>query len=172
MTTEEKNQLIDVLSEQLKVNNNIYITDISNLNSVKTSDLRRLCFRRDVKLMVVKNTLLKKAMERTNKDFSDLYPLLKGHTSLMMAESGSVPARLIKEFRAQNDKPILKGAYVEEMIFIGDNQLEFLQALKSKNEMIGDLILLLQSPIRNVIGGLQSSGNKLAGILKTLSEKS
>jgi large subunit ribosomal protein L10 len=171
MNTEEKNQLIDVLTEQLKENNNIYITDISDLNSVKTSDLRRLCFKRDVKLIVVKNTLLRQAMERTNKDFSSLYPLLKGHTSLMMAESGSVPARLIREFRAQSDKPILKGAFVEEMIFIGDNQLEFLEALKSKNEMIGDLILLLQSPIKNIIGGLQSSGHTLSGILKTLSEK-
>lgn len=171
MTTAEKNQLIDVLAEQLRVNNTIYLTDISNLNSVKTSDLRRLCFRRNVKLMVVKNTLLKKAMEKVDKDFSGLYPILKGSTSLMISEVGSVPARLIREFRNTSDRPILKGAFIEEMIFIGDNQLEFLEALKTKNEMVGDLIFLLQSPARNVISALQSPSRKLAGILKTLSEK-
>lgn len=171
MTTAEKNQLIDVLAEQLRVNNTIYLTDISALNSVKTSDLRRLCFKRNVKLMVVKNTLLKKAMEKVDKDFSELYPILKGSTSLMISEVGSVPAKLIREFRSTNDRPILKGAFVEEMIFVGDNQLAFLEALKTKNEMIGDLIFLLQSPARNVIGALQSPSRKLAGILKTLSER-
>ena len=171
MTTAEKNQLIDVLAEQLRVNNTIYLTDISNLNSVKTSDLRRLCFKRNVTLMVVKNTLLKKAMEKVDKDFSGLYPILKGNTSLMIAEVGSVPARLIREFRNTSDRPVLKGAFVEEMIFIGDDQLGFLETLKTKNEMVGDLIFLLQSPARNVISALQSPSRKLAGILKTLSEK-
>ncbi len=171
MTTAEKNQLIDVLAEQLRVNNTIYLADISDLNSVKTSDLRRLCFRRNVRLMVVKNTLLKKAMEKVDKDFSGLYPVLKGSTSLMIAEAGNVPARLIREFRSTSDRPLLKGAFIDEMIFIGDDQLEFLEALKTKNEMIGDLILLLQSPARNVISALQSPSRKLAGILKTLSEK-
>jgi large subunit ribosomal protein L10 len=171
MTTEEKNQLIDVLTEQLRVNNTIYLTDISNLNSVKTSDLRRLCFRRNVRLMVVKNTLLRKAMEKVDKDFSELYPILKGSTSLMISEAGNVPARLIREFRNTSDRPILKGAFIEEMIYIGDDKLEFLEALKTKNEMVGDLIFLLQSPARNVISALQSPSRKLAGILKTLSEK-
>ncbi|MBP6977726.1 MAG: 50S ribosomal protein L10 [Bacteroidales bacterium] len=171
MTTAEKNQLIDVLAEQLRVNNTIYLTDISDLNSVKTSDLRRLCFKKNVKLMVVKNTLLRKAMEKVDKDFSELYPILKGSTSLMIAEAGNVPARLIREFRSDSDRPILKGAFIEEMVFIGDNQLEFLEVLKTKNELIGDVIFLLQSPLRNVIGALQSPSHKLAGILETLSER-
>ncbi|MDD5508316.1 MAG: 50S ribosomal protein L10 [Bacteroidales bacterium] len=171
MTTAEKNQLIDMLAEQLRVNNTIYLTDISNLNSVKTSDLRRLCFKRNVKLMMVKNTLLKKAMEKVDKDFSGLYPILKGNTSLMISEVGSVPARLISEFRSTSDRPVLKGAFVEEMIYIGDDQLGFLESLKTKNEMVGDLIFLLQSPARNVISALQSPSRKLAGILKTMSEK-
>ncbi len=171
MTTAEKNQLIDVLAEQLKVNDTIYLTDISDLNSVKTSDLRRLCFKRNVKLMVVKNTLLRKAMEKVDKDFSELYPILKGSTSLMIAEAGNVPARLIREFRRESNRPILKGAFIEEMVFIGDNQLEFLEVLKTKNELVGDVIFMLQSPVRNVISALQSPSRNLAGILKTLSER-
>ncbi len=171
MTTAEKKQLIDVLAEQLRENNTIYLTDISDLNSVQTSDLRRLCFKRNVKLMVVKNTLLKKAMEQVDKDFSELYPVLKGSTSLMISEAGNVPARLIREFRRNSDRPVLKGAFIDEMIFIGEDQLDFLEALKTKNEMVGQVILLLQSPVQNVMSALQSSSNKLAGILKSLSER-
>lgn len=171
MKKEEKNQLIDSLAEKLAKNNNIYITDISDLNVETTSKLRRLCFKRNVELQVVKNALLKKAMEKTDKDFSALYEVLKGATSIMVAEAGNVPAKLIKEFRKTSNRPILKGAYVEETCFVGDNQLDALVNLKSKNELIGDIIGLLQSPARNVISALQSSGGKLAGIVKTLSEK-
>lgn len=171
MTREEKNQLIDSLAETLKSSTTVYIADISNLNSSNSTRLRSLCYKRNITLQVVKNTLLKKAMEKSEKNFEGLYGILNGPTSLMISDSGNVPAKLIKEFRRTSDRPILKGAFVEDMVFIGDNQLDFLVALKTKNEMVADVIALLQSPVKNVISGLQSSGHKLSGILKTLSEK-
>ena len=171
MRKEEKSQLIDSLTEQLKNYNNIYITDISDLNVEVTSKLRRLCFRRDVKLIVVKNTLLRKAMEKTDKDFSALYGSLVGATSIMLSEVNNGPAKLIKEFRKTSTKPILKGAYVEEMSFLGDENLDTLVNIKSKNELIADIILALQSPANNVISALQSGGHILSGVLKTLSER-
>lgn len=171
MRKEEKNQLIDSLTEQLTANPHLYITDISNLNSENTSKLRRLCFRRNVKLIVVKNTLLKRAMERSGKDFSPLFEVLKGSTSIMFAESGNEPAKLIKEFRKGSNRPVLKGALVDEMAFIGDEQIDALINIKSKNELIGDIILMLQSPMQRVIGSLQSGGHTISGVLKTLSEK-
>lgn len=171
MRKEEKSQLIDTLTEQLQNCNNIYITDISDLNVEVTSRLRRLCFKKEVKLIVVKNTLLRKAMERSDKDFSGLYNTLKGATSIMLSEVNNEPAKLIKEFRKTSAKPILKGAYVEEMSFVGDNSLDMLISIKSKNELIGDIVLALQSPARNVISALQSGGQKLSGVLKTLSER-
>ena len=169
----EKNQIIDSLTEQLRLSKHIYLTDISDLNSEKSSNLRRLCFKRNVKLTVVKNTLLKRAMENTDKDFKPLFGILTGTTSVMFCEDGSTPAKLIKEFRksANIDKPILKGAYVEECTYIGNDQLELLISIKSKNELIGDIVALLQSPAKNVIGALQSGGQKLSGIVKTLSER-
>ncbi|MBU2651857.1 MAG: 50S ribosomal protein L10 [Bacteroidetes bacterium] len=172
MTREEKNQLIDSLTDQLLNNNNFYLTDISNLNAEKTTELRRLCFRKQIKLQMVKNTLLKKAMERTERNYGPLYDILKGTTSIMFSETGNTPARLIQEFRKKSDKPILKGAYIEEMTYVGDDQLDFLSNIKSKNELIADIVLLLQSPMRNVIGALQSGGQTIHGVLKTLSEKS
>lgn len=171
MRKEEKSQLIDTLTEQLSNYNNIYITDISDLNVEVTSKLRRLCFKKDVKLIVVKNTLLRKAMERTDKDFSALYGSLKGATSIMLSEVNNEPAKLIKEFRKTSAKPILKGAYVEEMAFIGDQNLDTLVSIKSKNELIADIILALKSPAINVVSALQSGGHKLSGVLKTLSER-
>ena len=156
---------------RLKDNNNFYIADISELNAEDTSTLRRLCFKREVTLTVVKNTLLKKAMEKTDKDLEELYDILKGPTSIMFAESGNAPAKLIKEFRKKSEKPILKGAYIEEMTYIGDDQLDFLVALKSKNELVADVIGLLQSPVTNVMSALQSGSNILSGVVKTLSEK-
>lgn len=171
MTKEEKDQLIDSLAETLKSSNTVYLTDISKLNSSNSTRLRALCFKRNVQLQVVKNTLLKKAMERTDKNFEELYKILNGPTSVMIAESGNVPAKLIKEFRKSSDKPILKGAFVQDMVFIGDDQLDILISLKSKNELIADIVALLQSPVKNVVSGLQSGGHKLSGILKTLSEK-
>lgn len=171
MTREEKNQFIDSLVEDLNVNKYIYLTDISDLNSETSTRLRGLCYRRDIKLRMVKNTLLKKAMEKADKDLEPFYDVLKGSTSLMFAEAGNIPAKLIKEFRIKNTKPILKGAYVEEMIYIGDEQLDLLVSIKSKNELIGDIIGLLQSPAKNVISALQSGGQILSGVIKTLSEK-
>jgi len=171
MRKEDKSQLIETLTEDLKAAKYLYITDISDMNVENTGKLRRLCFKKEVKLVVVKNTLLHKAMEKSGKDFGNLYDVLKGHTSIMIAEQGNVPAKLIKEFRKTSAKPLLKGAYVEEMTFIGDNQLEALMAIKTKNELIADIIALLNSPAKNVISALQSSGQKLSGVLKTLSER-
>jgi large subunit ribosomal protein L10 len=172
MTREEKNQLIDSLAEQLSNSPTIYITDISDLNSENTTKLRALCYKSKVHLQVVKNTLLKKAMEKTEKDFSALYEILSGSTSMMISETGNAPAKLIKEFRkGGSDRPIFKGAFIQDMVYVGDDQLEILITLKSKEELIADVMALLQSPVRNVMSALQSSGQKLTGVLSTLSER-
>jgi len=155
----------------LNDNNNFYLADISGLTAEENSALRRLCFKRDVSLQVVKNTLLKKALEKNNADFSELYDVLVGNTSIMQAEAGNAPAKVIKEFRKKNDKPILKAAHIEESLYIGDENLSALADLKSKDELIGDIITLLQSPAKNVISSLQSGGNKLSGIVKALEER-
>lgn len=171
MTRKEKATVIEDLTTQLAENSTIYLADISGLNALNTSDLRRACFKANVKLSVVKNTLLAKAMEASDKDFGELSEVLKGNTSLMFAEVGNAPAKLIKNFRKKADKPLLKGAFVEEAVYIGDENLDTLVSIKSKEEMIGEIITLLQSPAKNVISGLKSGGSKLSGILKTLSEK-
>jgi len=171
MRKEEKNHLIDSITEQLNSNNTIYLADTSELNAEATSDLRRLCFKQDIKLVVVKNTLLKRAMENSEKDLEELYEALVGPTSLMFSEASNAPAKLIKDFRKKADRPALKGAYIEEVSYLGDDQLETLVNIKSKNELIADIIALLQSPAKNVISGLQSSGQTLTGILTTLAEK-
>jgi large subunit ribosomal protein L10 len=171
MTREEKAQVIEELTGTLKESSVIYLTDISGLDAQLTSNLRRACFKANVKLAVVKNTLLEKAMEKSDKEFGELPDVLKGNTSLMLSETGNAPAKVIKEFRKKSKKPILKGAFVEQAIYIGDDQLDALVNIKSKEELIGDIIGLLQSPAKNVISALQSGGNKLSGILKTLSEK-
>ena len=171
MTREEKSQVIEELTLQLADNANIYLADISGLNAGSTSDLRRICFKSNVKLAVIKNTLLAKAMEASDKDFGDLPSVLKGNTSVMYSETGNAPAKIIKAFRKKSDRPLLKGAFIEQAIYIGDEQLDALVDIKSKEEMIGEIIGLLQSPAKNVISALKSSGGKLAGILKTLSEK-
>jgi large subunit ribosomal protein L10 len=171
MTREEKNKEIEVLTEVLKNTNILYVADLAGLNAEQSSNLRRLCFKNGVKINVVKNTLLKKAMERSEKNFEGLFPTLKGNTSIMVSETGNAPAKLIKEFRKKADKPLLKGAYVEEAIFVGDNQLDALVSLKSKEELIGDVIGLLQSPAKNVISALKSGQNTIAGLLKTLEER-
>jgi large subunit ribosomal protein L10 len=167
----EKTQLIDSLAEQLKSANSFYLVDTSTLNAATTSRLRRTCFKKNVQLRVVKNTLLQKAMERSGRSFEELYPVLAGPTSIMFSEVANDPAKLIKEFRKNASIPSLKGAYVEECIYLGDNQLDTMINIKSKYELIGDLIGLLQSPTKNVISALQSGGNKLSGIVKTLSER-
>ncbi|MGB5819855.1 MAG: 50S ribosomal protein L10 [Saonia sp.] len=171
MTREEKLNVIQDLTTQLADSSTIYLADISGLDATATSDLRRACFKADIKLAVVKNTLLAKAMEASDKEFGELPEVLKGNTSLMFSETGNVPAKLIKNFRKKSDKPLLKGAFIAEAIYVGDDQLDTLVNIKSKEEMIGEIIGLLQSPAKNVISGLKSGGGKLAGILKTLSEK-
>ena len=171
MKKEDKNILINNLTELINNSNHFYLTDISALNASATSLLRRKCFDRDIELVVVKNTLFRKALERTGKEFSELNEVLKGSTSVMFTNSGSTPAKLIKEFRKNHEKPVLKAAYVQESIYIGEDQLINLLNVKTKEELIGDIITLLQSPAKNVISALQSGGNKLAGIVKTLSEK-
>ena len=171
MTREEKATVIDDLKAQLTDNSTIYLADISGLDAATTSDLRRACFKANIKLSVVKNTLLAKAMEASDKEFGDLQDILKGNTSLMFAEAGNAPAKLIKRFRKKNDRPLLKGAFIEEAIYLGDDKLDALVSIKSKEEVIGDIIGLLQSPVKNVISGLKSGGSTLSGILKTLSEK-
>lgn len=171
MNKQEKNQVIDNLVVLLQENPNIYVTDTAELDAELTSDLRRACFNKNIEMQVVKNTLLAKAIEKVDKDFGDIPSVLKGYTSLMMAEVSNAPAKLIKEFRKKSEKPILKAAYVEESVFIGDNNLEMLVSLKSKEELIGDIIMLLQSPAKTVISQLESGKSTLAGLVKTLSEK-
>tara|TARA_B110000305_G_scaffold76319_1_gene85677 strand:+ start:138 stop:659 length:522 start_codon:yes stop_codon:yes gene_type:complete len=171
MTREEKSKVIKVLTAELAENSNFYLTDISGLNAATTSALRRACFKANIRLAVVKNTLLEKAMEASDKDFGDLPTILKGNTSVMYSETGNAPAKVIKAFRKKSDKPFLKGAYIEEAVYLGDDQLDMLVDIKSKEELIGDIIGLLQSPAKNVVSALQSSGGKLSGILKTLSHK-
>jgi large subunit ribosomal protein L10 len=171
MKKEEKTQLIENLAEKLNNVNSFYLTDISNLNVESSNKLRRICFKRNIELSMVKNTLLKKAMEKTGKDFNSLYDILKGSTSIMFAEVANDPAKLIQEFRRTSPKPILKGAYVQESIYLGDDQLNALVNIKSKSELIGDVIFMLQSPVRNVMSALQSGSAILSGIVKTMSDK-
>jgi large subunit ribosomal protein L10 len=171
MRREEKNAIIDSLAERLKEYSHFYLTDTAQLNAADTSDLRRKCFENDIKLIVVKNTLLKRALEQSGVNFEELYPVLKGTTSIMLANAGNSPAKLIKEFRKLHDKPVLKAAYVQESIYVGDNMLDTLVSMKTKQELIGDIILLLQSPAKNVVSALQSGGNKIHGVLETLSKK-
>ena len=173
MKKDEKNQFIDTLAEKLSKVNNFYLADISNLNVETSTRLRRMCFKRNIQLKMVKNTLLKKAMEKTgNKDFQQFFGIMNGSTSIMFSEVANDPAKLISEFRRTSPKPILKGAWVQETIFLGDDQLNSLINIKSKNELVGMIIGMLQSPVMNVISALQSGGNKISGIVKTLSEKS
>ena len=171
MTREEKSRVIEDLTAQLAGSNVIYLADISGLDAETTSNLRRACFKAGIKLEVVKNTLIEKAMESSENNYGELPSILKGNTSIMFAEVGNAPAKVIKEFRKKSDKPLLKGAYINEAVFIGDNQLDSLVALKSKEEVIGDIIGLLQSPAKNVVSALKSGGGKIAGIVKTLSER-
>jgi len=171
MTREEKSKIIADLTTILTDNNVIYLADISDLNASNTSNLRRACFKANVKMSVVKNTLLAKAMEKSDKDFGDLATVLHGNTSLMISENSKAPALVIKNFRKTSEKPILKGAYVMESVYIGDEQLDALVNIKSKEELIGEVINLLQSPVKNVISALQSGGNTLTGVIKTLSER-
>ena len=171
MKREEKNRVIDNLNVKLSENKNFYLTDISGLTAQGNSDLRRLCFKSEVKIHVIKNTLLQKAMDQNEVQFDEMYKTLKGNTAIMFADAGNAPAKVIKEFRKKQDKPILKAAYIEESFYFGDDQVEILATLKSKDELIGEIITLLQSPPKNLISSLNSGRVKLSGILQTLSNK-
>ena len=170
MNKEEKVKVVEELKGQLNGYKSIYLTDIAGLDAMQTSKLRRECFNSNVKLSVVKNTFLERAMSESESDFGELKDLLKGNTTIMLSESGNSPAKVIKKFRKDGEKPILKGAFVDEAIYIGDDQIEALFKLKSKEEVIGEIIALLQSPAKNVISALKSSSGKIAGLVKTLSE--
>lgn len=172
MTKEEKSQYIEDLAGKLSEAGVFYLTDTSGLDVETVNALREKCFKSNIELKVVKNTLLQKAMERVeDKDYGDLHGVLAGPTSIMFSEVGNAPAKLIKDFRKKFNKPILKGAFIEETAYTGDENLDSLVAIKSKEELIGDIIMLLQSPAKNVISGLKSGGGTLAGIIKTLSER-
>ena len=172
MKKEEKGLIISKIAETIKEYGCFYLVETAGLDAEKTSALRRECFKNDIKLMVVKNTLLHKALETIDGNFEELYPALKGASSLMCANVGNAPAKLLKSFRKKDDVlPRLKAAYVEETIYVGEDQLETLANIKSKNELIADVVALLQSPAKNVISALQSGGNTIHGILETLSKK-
>ncbi len=173
MKKEDKSTLVEQIKATIGEYDHFYLTDIGGLDAVETSELRRSCFSQDIKLMVVKNTLLRKALEDSEVDYGNILDVLKGNTSLMLSNTGNAPAKLIKKFSKDNrlKKPVLKGAYVEEGIYVGENQLEFLSTIKSKNELIGEIVTLLQSPVKNVVSALQSGGNTIHGVLTTLSER-
>lgn len=171
MTKQEKEEIVKELSAKLNENSIFYLADISELDAESTTRLRRLAHKREVSLNVVKNTLLKKALESAEGSYEEFYEILKGNTSIMFSEVGNAPAKLIKEFRKKNERPLIKGAFIEEAIYIGDDKIDALSEIKSKDEVIADIIAILQSPTKNVISALKSSGNKLSGIVKTLSER-
>ena len=173
MKKEDKSIVIEQLQATLAAYPHIYLANIGGLNAAETSELRKSCYKENIKLVVVKNTLLQKAMENSDVDYSELFGTLKGETSILLSETGNAPAKLIKDFSKKNKKgkPELKAAYVEESFYIGANYLDALVSIKSKNELLGELIGLLQSPAKNVVSALQSGGNTIHGVLKTLAER-
>ena len=171
MNKEEKHDLVIALTEQMREFGNFYITDTSNLTVAKINNIRRKCFESDITMKVAKNSLIKKAMEAEGGDYTEMFDVLKGSSSILFSKSATAPAKLIKALRKQGDKPVLKAAYIDSAIFVGDNQLDALIKLKSKEQLIGEIIGLLQSPAKNVISALQSGGNTIAGLVKTLQER-
>jgi large subunit ribosomal protein L10 len=173
MTREEKIQIVEELSQKLSSTTNFYITDASGLSVEAINKFRKMCYERGIEYKVVKNSLIKKALTNLNTDYTSFNDkALKGFSGILFSETGKAPAQLLKDFRKSGgEKPSLKGASIDSALFLGDESLDLLSQLNSKNELIGDLIGLLQSPAKNVVSALQSGGNKLAGILKTLSEK-
>lgn len=172
-TRAQKDEAIAELIGEIKATNVLYLTDASSMDAEATSNLRRACNKGGIRMKVVKNTLLQKAMERIeDKDYTALFPTLKGQTAILFAEKGNAPAKVIRDFRKKGERPVLKSAWIDEAVFVGDDQLAMLANLKGKEELIGEIIGLLQSPIKNVISGLQGSGGqKIAGLLKTLEER-
>jgi len=172
MKKEDKTLIIENLTKKIGETPNFYIADISGLNADHTAKLRRECFSKEITLVVVKNTLLRKALEKTNyTEAEKLFPILEGPTSLFFTETANVPAKVIKEFGKQYGKPILKGAYLQECAYIGEHHLDALIHIKSREELIGDIVAMLQTPARNIISALTSSGAKIAGIAETLGER-
>lgn len=172
MKKEDKALIINQIAETIKSYNGFYVVETAGLDAEKTSALRRACFKADIKLMVVKNTLLHKALESLEGDYTELYGVLKGSTSIMCTNVGNAPAKLLKDFVKKGDTlPLLKGAYVEETVYIGADQIDALASIKSKHELIADVVALLQSPAKNVISALQSGAGTIHGLLETLSKK-
>ncbi len=171
MRREEKANIVAELTEKFNNSNFFYVADSSELNVEDVNALRRMCFEQGIELRVTKNTLVKKALDASDKSFDDLYEVLKGPTSLMFTDTSNAPAKLIKEFRKKKEKPVLKAAYIDSDVFIGDDQLGTLADLKSKEELVGEIIGLLQSPAKNVISALQSGKSTLAGLIKTLADR-
>lgn len=171
MRKEEKQEIVLALTEQIKEYGNFYITDTSELSVAKINAIRRKFFENGISLQVAKNTLIRKAMDAAGVDSSSFDEALKGSSTILFTSVANAPAKLIKELRKGGDKPVLKGAYIDTAVFIGDKQLDALATLKSKEELVGEIIGLLQSPAKNVISALSSGGNKLAGIVKTLQER-
>jgi len=173
MKKEDKSTIINELESTIQSYAHFYLADIGGLNAAETNNLRRTCNKQDIKLVVVKNSLLRQAMENSTIDYSELYGSLKGATSLLLSNNGKAPAKLIKEFSkaSKSKKPVLKAAYVQESFYVGENQLDTLVTIKNKYELIGDVIGLLQSPAKNVLSALQSGGTTIHGVLKTLSER-
>jgi large subunit ribosomal protein L10 len=173
MNREEKDLQIKELTQMLADNSVLYLTDASGLSAEQTTQLRRACYKNDVRMRVVKNTLLRRAMEASEStDFSELYEVLSGQTALLVGNVGNAPAKILKEFRKKAETPTLKAAYVEESTYLGDDQLDALTAIKSKDELVAELIALLQSPMKNVVGALNSGGNTVSGLVKALQERS
>lgn len=173
MTKSEKFAVVDELKEKFENNSNFYVTDSSTLTVAEVNDLRSICFEKGIEMRVVKNTLVKKALESfpEEKNYAELYDTLKGPTALMFCETANVPAKVIEEFRKTHERPVLKAAYIDTSVYVGDDQVKALTALKSREELIGEIVGLLQSPAKNVISALKSGGSTIAGILQTLEER-
>lgn len=172
MTRAEKDQIIEDLTTKIKDTGVFYLADTSELDAESTTQLRRACHKSDIKMTVVKNTLLRKAMESIeDRDYSELIDTLAGPTSILFAPVANAPAKVIQQFRKQHDKPVLKGAWIDESIYVGDDQLAVLSSLKSKEELLGEIITLLQSPAMNVVSALKSGGSTIAGLVKALEER-
>lgn len=171
MKKTEKAEIIQELASKIKEYPHFYVTDTSGMNAAETTALRRLCYQKDVQLVVVKNTLFNKAIEASERNIEGIDVTLKGVSAIMFTNSGNLPAKLIKDFAKKTQRPALKGAFVEESVYVGANQLDTLATIKSKEELLGDVIGLLQSPIKNVVSALQSSGTTIHGLLKTLEER-
>lgn len=171
MRKEDKGAIIETIAATIKQYDNFYLADIATLNSTATSDLRRECAKEEIKLMVVKNTLLQKALDSLDGDYSELYAALKGNTAIMFSNVANAPAKLIKKVAKNSEVPSFKAAYVQESFYVGKDQLGALVNIKSKDELLGDVIMLLQSPAKNVISALQSGGSTIHGVLETLSKR-